>query len=75
MSADKINPGRSRKIILILGLAVLTTVTVYAYYTTKQFLIEKAEQGEIITSQAVARELAAIAMDFLMKTIERYKGG
>ena len=75
MSVDQDNPRRSRKIILVLGLAVLTLVAGYAYYNTKQFLAEQGEKGKTITAGVVVRELAAIAAELLKKTIERYKGG
>ena len=75
MTAEQVKPRRSRKIILVLGLIILPLVAGYAYYTTRQFLTEQSEQGKIITPGAVARELATIAVDFLKKTIEKYKGG
>ncbi len=75
MTTEPVKPKRSRKLILVLGLILLPLVGGYAYYTTRQFLTEQSEQGKIITPQAVVRELAAIAVDFLKKTIEKYKGG
>ncbi len=74
MTAEQAKPKRSRKIILALGLIVLALVAGYAYYTTQQFLSLQGETGKI-TPEAVARELAAIAADFLKKTIEKYRGG
>ncbi len=74
MTAEQAKPNRSRKIILALGLVVLALVAGYAYYTTQQFLARQGEAGKI-TPEAVARELAAIAVEFLKKTIEKYRGG
>jgi len=45
-----------------------------AYYTT-EIPCEQSEQGRSSHRKPSARELAAIAVDFLMKTIEKYKGG
>ncbi|HRI80414.1 MAG TPA: hypothetical protein PLR06_12845 [Cyclobacteriaceae bacterium] len=75
MTPEKAKPERSRKLILVLGLTVLASVSAYAYYTTQQFLKEQSEQGKIISAEVVVRELAGIAVEFVKKTIEKYKGG
>lgn len=73
MTVEKVKPERFRKIILMLGLTVLALVAGYAYYTTQQFLKQQGEKG--ISAEVVIRELAAIAVDFLRKTVEKYRGG
>ena len=75
MPVEPVKPRRSRNIILVLGLIVLSLVAGYAYYTTRQFLKEQGEQGKAITAEVVVRELATIAVEFLKKTIDKYRGG
>ena len=75
MSAEQVNTRRSRKLILVLGLTVLTLVAGYAYYNTRQYLTEQGEKGKAITAGVVVRELAGIAAEFLKKTIDKYRGG
>ena len=75
MTTEQVKPKHSRKLILMLGLIVLPLVAGYAYYNTRQFLKEQSEQGKAITAEVVVRELASIAVDFLKKTFDKYKGG
>lgn len=74
MTAEQVKPGRSRRMILILGLTLLTSIAGYAYYSTQRFLAEQGENVKI-TPQVVARELVVIAVEFLKKTVDKYRGG